>query len=55
MRDERDDPKVVTDVNGDSFYVTEDGQRIQIKDPSAGDAMKELEEKLKRPLWDQCY
>jgi hypothetical protein len=48
MKDDRDAPRVETDANGDRFYITEDGKRIRITSDEAAEALRELEEHLRR-------
>lgn len=50
--DERDTPNVETDVNGDRFYITEDGDRIQLAEDDDPRTLQKLEEKLK---WKQRF
>ena len=46
-KDPRDEPNVETDVNGDMFYVTEDGRKIAVNSDREAESLKELEEHMK--------
>ncbi len=49
-RDPRDEPRVVHDVNGDRYYVTESGKKIRIDDNNDGKSLQRLEREMKREL-----
>ena len=46
-KDPRDEPRVETDVNGDQFYITEDGKRIPVKTEECAEALRDLERHMK--------
>jgi len=52
MKDDRDGPQTVTDVNGDMFYITRNGTRIPVKDVDHAKEIKDIEEHIR---WEYMF
>jgi len=47
MRDPRDEPQVETDVNGDMFFVSQNGKRITVEGIEVAKLIEKVEKYLK--------